>query len=96
MVKSNQHSEQTLGDNNDHNTKGVNRMTSSTISTVSTEEVQRFAQEMAETLGLTHFLQMESWANPNMRHVPLPDTCSSMRNNQLRLRAGNSQSPKNF
>ncbi|HEU4965830.1 MAG TPA: hypothetical protein VFV52_18625 [Bacilli bacterium] len=59
-------------------------MTSSTCRTVSTEEVQRFAAEMAQQIGLTGLLQMEGWANPNLRQLPLPNNLCSLRNQQVR------------
>ena len=64
-------------------------MTTSTCSTVSTEEVTRFAAEMAEQLGLTRLLGPESWADPHARPVPLPDSPCKLRNSHLRLRLKN-------
>jgi hypothetical protein len=64
-------------------------MTLSTCRTVSTEEVKRFAEEMAQTLGIQDLLSMESgWANPNLRTVPLPADDAKLRNQQMRLRIG--------
>ncbi|ASS75280.1 hypothetical protein CIG75_09970 [Tumebacillus algifaecis] len=62
-------------------------MTSSTCSTVSTEEVKRFAEQMAQELGLTELLHMELWATPNLCNLTIPDSLCQMRNSQLRLRS---------
>ncbi|MFD2168617.1 hypothetical protein [Tumebacillus lipolyticus] len=61
-------------------------MTTSTCRTVSTEEVKRFTEKMAQEVGLADLLQMELWATPNLRELTVPDSLSKMRNSQLRLR----------
>lgn len=63
-------------------------MTLSTISTVSTEEVKRFAEEMAKELGISDLLQMECWAHPHLKSVALDEGPLKLRNTQLRLRLG--------
>lgn len=62
-------------------------MTTSTCSTVSTEEVKRYAEQMAQELGLTDLLHMELWATPNLRDLTIPENLCKMRNSQLRLRS---------
>jgi hypothetical protein len=63
-------------------------MTRSTISTVSTEEVKRFAEKMAQEIGVADLLQMETWAHPHLR-TPLIDMgVLKPRNSILRLRVG--------
>jgi hypothetical protein len=61
-------------------------MTTSTCSTVSAEEVKRFAEEMAARLGMTHLLGMEMWAHPNLRPLAVPEELGKLRNGQLHLR----------
>ena len=63
-------------------------MTVSTISTVSTEEVKRFAEEMAQELGIADLLGMEIWAHPHLKPAPITEGPLTLRNNQLRLRVG--------
>jgi hypothetical protein len=66
-------------------------MTLSTCRTVSTEEVKRFAEEKARSLGIQDLLSMGGgWANPNLRTVPLPADDIKLRNHQLHLRIGDS------
>lgn len=63
-------------------------MTVSTISTVSTEEVKRFAEEMAKELGIADLLRMECWAHPHLKAVELDEGPLKLRNTQLRMRIG--------
>jgi hypothetical protein len=60
-------------------------MTTSTACTVSAEGIKRFAELMAEELGLTDLLTAERWANPGMRSRELPEHSVQCRQNQLRL-----------
>jgi hypothetical protein len=61
-------------------------MTTSTCSTVSTEEVKRFAERMAQELCRTDLLHMELWATPNLRDLTIPEHICKMRNGQLQMR----------
>jgi hypothetical protein len=61
-------------------------MTTSTCSTVSAEEIKRYAEQMAHKLGLTGLLTMESWAPPNSQSIAVPERITSFRNGQIRLR----------
>lgn len=61
-------------------------MTTSTCSTVSAEELKRFTEEMAQELGLTEVLHTETWANPVLQSLPIPEQITSFRNGQIRLR----------
>ncbi|MBL0388581.1 hypothetical protein JJB07_18410 [Tumebacillus sp. ITR2] len=60
-------------------------MTTSTESTVSAEGIKRFAELMAEELGLTDLLTAERWGNPGMMNRPSPVQEVKCRQNQLRL-----------
>jgi hypothetical protein len=54
--------------------------------TVSTEEVKRFAEQMAEQVGLTHLLHMEVWASPSSQALPVPERFCAPRHAQLHAR----------
>jgi hypothetical protein len=66
-------------------------MTTSTCSTVSAEEIKRYAEQMAHEIGLTNLLNVESWAPPSAHSVPIPERITSFRNGQLRLRGDKSK-----
>lgn len=61
-------------------------MTTSTCSTVSAEDIKRFTERMAQELGLTELLHAESWANPGMHDLPVPEKIVGLRNGQIRMR----------
>ncbi|KEO84320.1 hypothetical protein [Tumebacillus flagellatus] len=60
-------------------------MTTSTACTVSAEGIRRFAELMADELGLTDLVTAERWASPGMKNRSLPVQKVKCRQNQLRL-----------